>query len=107
MLNASGKSIIGASIVVKGTNSGTITNLDGKFPIELSDNEILQVSSIGHNSKDAMAGVGENRIKVQLRENTQKPDEVVVARYGAQIRRAVTSSVQPIKSEGMADLPVV
>ena len=103
---AYGESIIGANVVVKGTNNGTITDLDGKFSIELSDGETLQVSFIGYNSKDVMVGAGENHIKVQLREDTQKLDEVVVVGYGTQIKRAVTGSVQSIKSEEMADMPV-
>lgn len=53
-----------------------------------------------------MVGAGENHIKVQLREDTQKLDEVVVVGYGTQIKRAVTGSVQSIKSEEMADMPV-
>ena len=68
--------------------------------------ETLQVSFIGYNSKDVMVGAGENHIKVQLREDTQKLDEVVVVGYGTQIKRAVTGSVQSIKSEEMADMPV-
>ena len=55
VLDANGESIIGANVVVKGTNNGTITDLDGKFSIELSDGETLQVSFIGYNSKDVMA----------------------------------------------------
>lgn len=106
VLDANGESIIGANVVVKGTNNGTITDLDGKFSIELSDGETLQVSFIGYNSKDVMVGAGENHIKVQLREDTQKLDEVVVVGYGTQIKRAVTGSVQSIKSEEMADMPV-
>lgn len=102
VLDANGESIIGANVVVKGTNNGTITDLDGKFSIELSDGETLQVSFIGYNSKDVMVGAGENHIKVQLREDTQKLDEVVVVGYGTQIKRAVTGSVQSIKSEEMA-----
>ena len=72
VLDTNGESIIGANVVVKGTNNGTITDLDGKFSIELSDGETLQVSFIGYNSKDVMVGAGENHIKVQLREDTQK-----------------------------------
>ena len=60
VLDANGESIIGANVVVKGTNNGTITDLDGKFSIELSDGETLQVSFIGYNSKDVMVGAGEN-----------------------------------------------
>ena len=104
--DVTGEPIIGANVVVKGTNNGTITDLDGKFSIELSDGETLQVSFIGYNSKDVMVGAGENHIKVQLREDTQKLDEVVVVGYGTQIKRAVTGSVQSIKSEEMADMPV-
>ena len=62
VLDANGESIIGANVVVKGTNNGTITDLDGKFSIELSDGETLQVSFIGYNSKDVMVGAGENHI---------------------------------------------
>ena len=95
VLDANGESIIGANVVVKGTNNGTITDLDGKFSIELSDGETLQVSFIGYNSKDVMVGAGENHIKVQLREDTQKLDEVVVVGYGTQIKRAVPAPCNP------------
>lgn len=106
VVDAKGEPIIGANVVIKGTSQGTISDLDGKFSMEINNGDILLVSFIGYNSKEIPVNDREQTIRAQLQEDTQKLDEVVVVGYGTQIKRAVTGSVQSIKSEEMADMPV-
>ena len=61
--------------MVKGTTNGTITDMDGNFSVEASDNDILQVSYIGFMPQDIVVK-GKSELTVTIREDTQKLDEV-------------------------------
>ena len=73
--------IIGASVVVKGTTNGTVTDLDGKFTMEVSENGVLQISYIGYAMTELRPGKEAN-LNVKLREDALQMDEVVVVGYG-------------------------
>ena len=77
----SGLPVIGANVVVKGTTNGTITDLEGKFSIEASLGNTLQISYIGYLSKDIRVD-GKDNYSIQLIEDSQALDEVVVVGYG-------------------------
>lgn len=74
ILDPLGDPVIGANVVVKGTTNGTITDMDGNFSVEASDNDILQVSYIGFMPQD-IAVKGKSELTVTIREDTQKLDE--------------------------------
>ena len=82
-MDALGSPIIGANVMVKGTNNGTITDLGGNFLIEASENDVLQVSYIGYMPQDIPVQ-GNKEIIITVREDTQALDEVVVVGYGTQ-----------------------
>lgn len=85
VIDKNGDAIIGASIVVKGTTRGTITNIDGEFSIDVNKNEKLVVSYIGYTSQE-IAPTG-NNLTVVLEEDTKVLEEVVVLGYGANARK--------------------
>lgn len=89
-----GEPVIGANVVVKGTTNGTITDLDGKFAMDVPENAVLQVSFIGYIMQEVPA-TGTN-MKIALREDTQKLDEVVVVGYGTQKKVTLTGAVSAI-----------
>ena len=84
--DAKGEPLLGVNVVVKGTTNGTITDLDGKYSLEVEPNSILVVSYIGYVSQQIPAS-GEV-VNVTLKEDTQNLDEVVVSRlrYAAEER---------------------
>ena len=84
--------IIGANIIEKGTTNGVITDIDGKFSLEVSPNIVLQVTYIGYLSQE-ISIKGYAPLKIQLKEDTQKLDEVVVIGYGVSRKSDLTGSV--------------
>ena len=94
-----GEPIIGASVLEKGTTNGTITDLDGKYSLEVEPNSILVVSYIGYVSQQIPAS-GEV-VNVTLKEDTQNLDEVVVVGYGTQQKKDITGSVAVVDTKDL------
>ncbi|QLC64785.1 TonB-dependent receptor [Flavobacterium sp. LPB0248] len=85
--------IAGASVLVKGTNKGTMTDFDGKFSINLAQGErIIEISSLGF-VKQEFKVTSNAEIKVTLKEDVSKLNEVVVVGYGTQKVKDITGSV--------------
>lgn len=91
VVDAQGNPIIGASVIVKGTNRGASTDLDGNFALRANANELLVVTYVGYNTEEVMAGKAD---RVVLRENAEVLEEVVVLGYGAaQKKQDLSASV--------------
>lgn len=74
--------VIGASIVIKGTTSGIMTDLDGKFTLnDVKRGQVLQISFVGYKTKE-IAYTGQTTLKIFLEEDSQALDEVVVTALG-------------------------
>jgi len=93
-----GDPIIGASIVVKGSTIGTVSDVDGKFSVEVPSPAILKFSYIGYVNKEIEV-TNKSAINVQLTENSKNLDEVVVVGYGTQRKGTLTSSVSVVKAD--------
>lgn len=100
-----GETVIGANVVVKGTTNGTITDIDGKYTLDVPEKAILLVSFIGYNSQEISIGE-KSQINVTLAEDTQKLDEVVVVGYGTQKKVTITGSVSAIGADEIVQAPV-
>lgn len=99
VLDSQGIPVIGANITVKGTTSGTITNMDGNFTLDVADkNGVLMVSFLGYKTKEVRLN-GKTEFKVLLEEDSQALDEVIVVGYGTQSKRNVTNAISSVKSE--------
>ena len=106
VLDSNGEPIIGVNVVVKGTTSGTITDLDGRFVLEAPENATLQFSYIGYTPSE-IAIAGQSSLSVRLKEDTQALDEVVVVGYGTQKKVNLTGSVSSVKfDEELANRPI-
>lgn len=92
-----GEPLLGVNVVVKGTTNGTITDLDGNFTLEVEPNSILEISYIGYITQQVP--VTSSAVKVVLKEDTQKLDEVVVVGYGTQQKKDITGSVAVVDTE--------
>jgi TonB-linked SusC/RagA family outer membrane protein len=92
----------GVNVVVKGTQRGIQTDMNGAFSIEVQDNNsVLTFSFIGYVSQEVTVGA-QRVINVSLTSTTQALDEVVVVGYGTQKKATLTGAVSSIKSEGLA-----
>ena len=105
VLDPTGEPVIGANVVIQGTTEGTITDLDGKFSLEVPEDGILQISYIGFNTQN-VAVKGKNSFSVKLSEDSEMLDEVVVVGYGSSTKRDLIASVSTVKTEQMSNLPV-
>lgn len=103
--DTNGDPAIGANVIVKGTTNGTITDMDGKYTLEVPANAILQISYIGYNTQEIPVG-NKTTINVNLKEDTQALDEVVVVAYGTQKARSVTGAMSKLDASELSDMPV-
>lgn len=104
VLDESGQPLIGVNIGVKGTTSGTITDMDGKFNLEVVSNATLVISYIGYKTMEVQAV---NNLNITLKEDTENLDEVVVIGYGVSRKSDLTGSVGNLSSEKIAERQVV
>ena len=96
-----GDPIIGASVIEKGTKSGTITDVKGNFSLALQENSVLQISSIGYLTFKTPVG-NKNVMNIQLEEDTKILDEVVVTALGIKREeKALGYSVQTVSGENL------
>lgn len=102
----SGEPIIGATVLLKGATSGTVTDLDGKFEIPVKDGvTAIKVSYLGFFAQEVPIS-GKTSVNVILQETSQDLDAVVVVGYGTVKRRDLTGSVASISSKEITALPV-
>lgn len=103
--DVNGVPVIGANVVVKGTTNGVITDIDGKFSIDVSEGDQLEVSYIGYLTQTFRIGQ-EDVLAITLKENQQQLDEVVVVGYMTQKKTSLTGSVATMKvGESLKTLP--
>lgn len=105
VVDTNGEPIIGATIKEQGTANGTITDFDGNFAFDVTENAILEVSYIGYKSLELKAVAGKT-LSVTLKEDTEVLDEVVVVGYGTQRKGNLTGSIANVKSEKLTTAPI-
>ena len=96
--DANGEPIIGANIMVEGTTTGTITDFDGRFTLDVPENATLQISYIGFVSQNVKVG-NKKDFTIKLVEDAKALDEVVVVGYGTMRKSDLTGSVSSITSD--------
>ena len=96
VVDATGMPVIGANVMVKGTTNGTITDMDGKFSLEVEDGAVLQVSYIGFANQEIKVG-NQTSLSIAMKEDAEALDELVVVGYGVQKKANLTGSVSTIK----------
>jgi TonB-linked SusC/RagA family outer membrane protein len=95
-----GEAVIGASIGVKGSKTGMVTDLDGRFSIEASPGAVLSVSYIGFKTKEEKLG-NSTEVQIVISEDERSLDEVVVVGYGTQSQKLVTTSISKLKMDNV------
>lgn len=100
--DATGEFVIGASVLVKGTTNGTITDIDGNFTLTgLSAGSVIEVSYIGYVTQ-SLTVKDATPLQIVLKEDTETLDEVVVVGYGVQKKSVVTASIAKVSSDDLA-----
>ena len=89
VVDSKGEPIIGASVLVKGTSNGTITDVDGNFSLNASQGSVLVVSYVGYTKKEISLGNAAN-YNITLAEDAQALSEVVVTAMGIKKEKKVT-----------------
>ena len=104
--DSSGTSLPGVSIVVKGTTTGVITDMDGKYSLaKVPENATLQFSFVGMKTQEIAVG-SKTTINVTLAEEAIGLDEVVAVGYGTQRKGNLTGSISSVKSEQLVVAPI-
>jgi len=95
----------GVSIIVKGTTTGTTTDLDGNFRMDASPQDILVFSYIGYITQEMEVG-SRTTFNITLAEDLEQLEEVIVVGYGTQEKRDVTAAINSVGSREISELPV-
>src|SRR5690606_28691723 len=98
--------IIGASVLIKGTSRGTVTDFDGNFRIQASQHEVLQVIYTGFTTFEVVLENG-NPLNIELIQNKQILQDVVVVGYKREIRDNISSAISSVNAEDISKLPVL
>lgn len=98
IVDGKGEPIIGANVVLKGSATGVVTDVDGNFSMSVSGNDVLMVSYIGYNSLEIPVK-GQKSLNIVMKENVESLDEIVVIGYGTMKKKDLTGSVSAIKAD--------
>ena len=104
VLDEQGEGLIGAGVVIQGTRTGTITDLDGNFVISAPSGAVLEISCIGYTTQ-AVQVTGRN-LTVTLEPESRALDEAVVIAYGQQKKVTITGAVSAVGSDELLKAPV-
>lgn len=105
VLDTKGEPVIGANVLIKDSSIGTITDIEGKFTLDVPENAVLLVSYIGYEPQEIKTG-SKTLLEIRLHEDMQNLDEVVVVGYGTQTKSSLSSSIVEIKGDQLTNLPV-
>ncbi|PXV65035.1 TonB-linked SusC/RagA family outer membrane protein [Dysgonomonas alginatilytica] len=101
--DSEGAELPGVSVIVKGKTTGTVSDLDGNFSIEVPENATLIFSYIGYLPQEVKVG-GKSDINVVLREDNKSLDEVIVVGYTTQKKADLTGAVSSVKMSNLEDM---
>ena len=97
IIDETGEPMIGVSVLVQGTTTGTVTDLDGKFVLEVPANATLVISYIGYKTQNIKVG-SQHAFAIKMESDNEVLDEVVVVGYGVVKKRDLTGSVSSVKA---------
>ncbi len=104
--DSEGQPLPGVTVVLKGTTIGVITDINGRYALDVpADAQSLSISFVGMKTQE-LAINGRSQINVSLEEDAVGLDEVVVVGYGVQKKGDVINSVATMKTDGLAERPI-
>jgi len=105
VVDEKGESVIGASVSEKGTTSGTATDIDGKFSLEVKDGAVIVVSYLGFLTQEIIVN-DRSDFHIIMKDNTEMLNEVVVVGYGVMRKKDLTGSLASVGAQSLKDKPV-
>ncbi|HUW93167.1 MAG TPA: carboxypeptidase-like regulatory domain-containing protein, partial [Bacteroidales bacterium] len=99
-----GLPVIGATVQVQGTATGTATDLEGRYTISVSPGDILVYRFIGMKTQEHVVGT-DNVVNITFELDDVGLDEVIVIGYGSAIKRELTGSITKVETKGIAEMP--
>lgn len=99
-----GEPLPGATILVKGSSTGAVTDMEGKFRLDVKEGQILIISFVGYKSMEVTVGT-ETSIQVQLQPDMEQLDEIVVVGYGMMKKSSLTGAVSQVDDQTLNVLP--
>lgn len=106
IIDEKGEAIIGAQVSVKGSKSGTASDIDGNFTLTANSQDILKISYIGYESIEIPVKQVLTKKAITLSEQAMNLDEVVVVGYGEFSRRTITSSLSKLDGKAIQNTPI-
>lgn len=104
VLDDKGEPIIGASVAIPGTTTGTTTDINGTFALDVANNATLTVSYLSYITQTVRVD-NKTELNIVLREDNQRLDEVVVVGYGTQRKVNLTGAITSLKTEELNNIP--
>ena len=105
VVDQQGMPVVGAGVVVRGTQTGSVTDLDGRFTVMAAKDATLTVSFIGYTTREVPVGT-QTDIRIVLEENVQSIDDVVVVGFGTQKKETVTGAIGQLSGKELMRSPV-
>ena len=102
--DATGQTVIGASVVQKGTTNGTISDFDGNFTLTVPSDAVLTISFVGYKTQEIPVA-GKTSLEVTLAEDAQMLDNVIVVGYGTQKKEDLTSAIATLSPKEVLKSP--
>mgnify|MGYP002534732008 FL=1 len=99
-----GQTVIGASVLQKGTSNGTITDFEGSFTLEVPSDAVLTISFVGYKTQEIKIA-GKTSLNVTLEEDAQMLDNVIVVGYGTQKKEDLTSAIATLSPKEVLKSP--
>ena len=106
VVDSDGLPLIGVNVLVKGTDRGTITDIDGSFTLDANPGDVLEISYLGYTTQEIVI-TNQTMYNVTMGSDRQLLDEVVVVGYGSRKKSDITGAVSTVKSEEINAFPVL
>ena len=98
--------IIGANVLVEGTGTGTVTDYDGQFQLQVETGSTLEIRYVGYKEQRLPIGDADQAFEILLEEDAAELEQVVVVGYGSQRKSDLTGAISSISEEEIKSLPV-
>ena len=105
IIDNEGVPLPGATVLENITNNGVVSDFDGNFSIEVSDDSVLSISFIGYKTQEVIVN-DQNNLQISMELDSSNLNEVVVTGYGSQFRSELTGSVATVKGSDVSVTPV-
>ncbi len=106
LIGEDGDPLIGVNVLVKGTDLGTITDIDGNYSINAKDGDVLIYSYVGFQDQEVVVGSG-NSYSITMSSNSELLDEIVVVGYGSRKKSDITGAVSSVTTDELTAFPVL